>query len=114
MVPDHQSHHASQGVGALEAGVPLFLLAVLVIGYLVLAYARSTEPRGWNPWRTAAFVTGAVLLGLGLLPQAGPYPAHSLPSHMYQHLLIGMYAPIGLVLGAPVTLLLRSLPRQAG
>jgi putative membrane protein len=113
MTPGHDSH-AHQGPGGLEAGVPLFLLAVLVIGYLVLAYARSTEPRGWNPWRTAAFVAGAVLLGLGLMPQTAPYPAGSLPTHMYQHLLIGMYAPIGLVLGAPVTLLLRSLPRRAG
>ena len=29
---------------------------------------------------------------------------------MHQHLLTGMYAPLGLVLGAPVTLLLRTLP----
>lgn len=33
---------------------------------------------------------------------------------MYQHLLIGMYAPIGLALGAPVTLLLRSVPHRHG
>ncbi|OLT28502.1 hypothetical protein BJF82_03180 [Kytococcus sp. CUA-901] len=33
---------------------------------------------------------------------------------MYQHLLIGMYAPLALVLGAPVTLLLRSLPHRYG
>ncbi len=54
--------HGGQGSGALEVGLPLFLLAVMVIGYLVLAFARSTEPRGWKPWRTAAFVAGAVLL----------------------------------------------------
>ncbi|MFC7640063.1 cytochrome c oxidase assembly protein [Streptosporangium lutulentum] len=34
--------------------------------------------------------------------------------HMLQHLLIGMLAPLGLVLGAPVTLLLRSLPPAHG
>jgi len=113
MMSGHNTH-AHQGSGALEAGVPLFLLAVLVIGYVVLAYARSLQPGGWNPWRTGAFVTGAVLLAMGLMPQTAPYPDGSLPSHMYQHLLIGMYAPVGLVLGAPVTLLLRSLPRQAG
>lgn len=113
MTPGHDTH-AHQGAGALEAGVPLVLLVLIVLGYVVLAYARSTEPRGWNPWRTTAFVTGAVLLALGLMPQTPPYPPGSLPSHMYQHLLIGMYAPIGLVLGAPVTLLLRSLPRRTG
>jgi putative membrane protein len=31
---------------------------------------------------------------------------------MAQHLLLGMYAPLGLVLGAPLTLLLGSLPRR--
>ena len=33
---------------------------------------------------------------------------------MHQHLLLGMYAPLGLVLGAPITLLLRSIPPAHG
>jgi putative membrane protein len=106
--------HTHQAHGVAESALPLSLLAVLVVAYLIMAFARSTEPRGWNRWRTTAFLVGALLLGLGLMPQTGPYPPGSLPSHMYQHLLIGMYAPIGLVLGAPVTLLLRSLPRRHG
>src|SRR5690606_973753 len=32
--------------------------------------------------------------------------------HMAQHLLLGMIAPVGLVLGAPVTLALKALPRK--
>jgi putative membrane protein len=32
--------------------------------------------------------------------------------HMLQHLLIGMLAPLGLVMGAPMTLLLRSVPAK--
>ncbi len=113
MISAHQVHaqHESTLVGW---ALPLLVLGVLVLGYMVLARARSTEPRGWNPWRTVSFIVGAILLGLGLLPQTSPYPEGSLPAHMYQHLLIGMYAPIGLVLSAPVTLLLRSLPRRHG
>lgn len=106
--------HTHQERGVVGSALPLVLLALLVGAYLILAFARSTEPRGWNRWRTTAFLVGAVFLGLGLTPQTGPYAVGSLPSHMYQHLLIGMYAPIGLVLGAPVTLLLRSLPRRHG
>jgi putative membrane protein len=104
--------HPHEAHGVADLALPLFLLVVLVVAYVVLAHARSSELRGWNPWRTTAFLVGALLLGLGLVPQTGPYPQDSLPSHMYQHLLIGMYAPIGLVLGAPMTLLLRSLPRR--
>ncbi len=106
--------HTHQEHGVVGSALPLFLLLVVVVAYLILACARSTEPRGWNRWRTTSFLVGAVFLALGLMPQISPYPVGSLPSHMYQHLLIGMYAPIGLVLGAPMTLLLRSLPRRHG
>jgi putative membrane protein len=37
-------------------------------------------------------------------------PAHDFTGHALQHLLVAMVAPLGLVLGAPVTLLLRTLP----
>jgi putative membrane protein len=43
------------------------------------------------------------VLGLAL-------PAHDFAGHALQHLLVAMVAPLGLVLGAPVTLLLRTLP----
>lgn len=113
MNPAHQNHLHHEA-GGWEWAVPLLVLAMLVAAYMVLARLRSAEPRGWNPWRTASFLAGAVLLALGLLPQTAPYPQGSLPAHMYQHLLIGMYAPLTLVLGAPVTLLLRSIPRRHG
>jgi putative membrane protein len=106
--------HGHESFGSLETALPVLLLAVIALGYLVLASRRRREPRGWNPWRTRAFLGGAGLLALGLNPQISPFAAGGLSSHMYQHLLIGMYAPIGLVLGAPVTLLLRSLPRRYG
>ena len=61
-----------------------------------------------------SFLAGAGLLVIGLLPQMSPWPAGDFRTHMLQHLLIGMLAPLGLVLGAPVTLLLRSIPRPAG
>src|SRR5690606_12892447 len=35
---------------------------------------------------------------------------HDLRGHMAQHLLIGMYGPLFLVLGTPVTLVLKALP----
>lgn len=110
MIPVHEAQLHPEPA-AWSWAVPLMVLAV---GYWALARLRSAEPRGWNPWRTAAFLGGTVLLGHGLLVQTAPYPAGSLPAHMYQHLVIGMYAPLALVLGAPVTLLLRSVPRRHG
>ncbi|WP_346926238.1 cytochrome c oxidase assembly protein [uncultured Arthrobacter sp.] len=105
-------HTHDGGTADVAAALPLLLVILLAATYVVLALRQSQDPRGWNRWRTAAFLSGCALLALGYAPQLSPYPEDSLPAHMYQHLLIGMYAPLGLVLGAPVTLLLRSASRQ--
>jgi putative membrane protein len=113
MVPTHQAH-AHGGDAALEVVLPVGALIVLAVGYLVLAHRRSREAQGWSPWRTASFLAGVGMLIAALVPQLSPLPPGSFAEHMHQHLLIGMYAPLALVLGAPVTLLLRSLPHRQG
>jgi putative membrane protein len=112
-VGGHSAHLHDAGPGA-ETWLPLAVLLVVAAGYAVLALARSREPQGWSPWRTASFLTGIALLGLAVVPALSPLAPGSFPAHMYQHLLIGMYGPLALVLGAPVTLLLRSLPPRRG
>ena len=108
------SAHAHAAAGSLEAAPPLLVLAAAAVLYVLLARRRTREPLGWSPWRTASFLGGTGILAAALVPQLSPFPGGSFAGHMYQHLLIGMYAPLGLVLGAPVTLLLRSLPRRHG
>ncbi|MER5550479.1 cytochrome c oxidase assembly protein [Streptomyces sp. NPDC002793] len=77
--------------------------------------ARGRNARaGWSRWRTGWFMAGCALLAAGLLPPIAPWAHGDFRGHMLQHLLIGMYAPLGLVLGAPVTLLLRNLPADTG
>ncbi len=85
-----------------HAGVTGPLLVVL------LALAYELLSLRFSPWRGAAFAAGctALLIGLAL-------PVTTFAGHMTQHVLIGMVAPLGLVLGAPVTLLLRVLPVPA-
>jgi putative membrane protein len=103
----HQlEHHAESG----PTGVLLILFALAVV-YVLLAMRQRNS---WQRRRTVFFLAGLGVLGVGLTPQLSPFQPGSLPAHMFQHLLIGMYAPIALVLGAPVTLLLRSIPRKQG
>ncbi|WP_223148121.1 cytochrome c oxidase assembly protein, partial [Actinotalea sp. JY-7885] len=71
----------------------------------------ATLPR-WRPGRTVAWVAGAVLVAAALSPPVAGAAQHDHRLHMLQHLLLGMYAPLGLVLGAPLTALLGSLPRR--
>jgi putative membrane protein len=120
-----------------DAGVlPLVLLTVMALTYLLLTDSRArrwNESRGltekfrdrspksaglrarrWKPWRTAAFCAGLGLLAVAFTGPVSRLAMTDFRGHMLQHLLIGMLAPLGLVLGAPVTLLLRSLPATAG
>ncbi|QJD60857.1 cytochrome c oxidase assembly protein [Pseudomonas sp. gcc21] len=67
----------------------------------------------WSLWRVAAWLAGCMLLVQALTPGAMLLAHHDFRWHMAQHLVIGMLAPLALVLAAPVTLLLRSLPVKA-
>jgi putative membrane protein len=84
--------------------------ALLLPYLLALAVRPGTLPR-WAPWRTAAWVAGVVLVAAALGPPLATVAHHDHRAHMAQHLLLGMYAPLGLVLGAPLTLLVGSLTR---
>jgi putative membrane protein len=85
------------------------LVLVAVVTYVVLSGRRT-----WSRWRTASFVTGGALLILALTGPVASLAAADFRGHMLQHLLIGMFAPLALVMGAPMTLLLRSLPTAQG
>lgn len=96
---------------------PLFLLLVVVpLGVwaaYVVAAMRARATGTFSAWRIASFTAGTALLVAAMVPPVSVLAHHDLRGHMAQHLLLGMYAPLGLVLGAPGTLLLRSLPARA-
>lgn len=94
--------------------VPLILVGLTALGYLALALRQHFGPRGWSWWRTALFLTGSGVLALGLLPRFLPYPKGDFRKHMLEHLIIGMMAPLGLMMAAPMTLVLRTVPTRWG
>lgn len=93
-----------------------FLVAALVLATLYVAGVRSLSRRGnrW-PWgRTASWSGGLVLLVLATSSGVGTYSQVLFSVHMLQHMLLSMIVPILLVLGAPITLALRTLPSGPG
>lgn len=90
----------------------------LVIGGLVatgaayVALVRSvTTAHPANPprrWRTVAFMGGLVAIAVALLSPIEAYEGALFSVHMVQHLLLELVAAPLLLLGAPVTLLLRA------
>nr|BFE79121.1 hypothetical protein GCM10020093_017220 [Planobispora longispora] len=103
------SPHAHAGPDAL----PALLLALPAAGYLLTAARRRAAGRPWSRRREAAFLTGCALLALAL-GNALPFGEGDFRGHMLQHLLIGMLAPLALVLAAPLTLVLGALPPRRG
>jgi putative membrane protein len=94
--------------------VPVLLTIAMGVGYLALALRQSMSPRGWSRWRTALFLCGCAVLIFGFSPQLLPFTPGDFRKHMLQHMLLAMLAPLGLVMAAPVTLLLRNLPSRYG
>ena len=104
------SHDASSLPGGWA--VPALVVVVPVLCYLAAVAARRIRlGRPWSPLRTAALVAGAAAAGVAVSPPVLAY-AHADPrGHVLQHLLLGMYAPIAVVLSAPGTLALGAAGR---
>ena len=115
--PAHDAPHAPPAHGgpglewaAFDAVAALALLAAAVAYALAIRAARRRGP--WPARRAAAWFAGLLCAGLGTLGPLAEAARASFTGHMVAHLLVGMLAPLLLVLGAPVTLALRALPQR--
>jgi cytochrome c oxidase assembly factor CtaG/uncharacterized membrane protein len=88
-------------------------IAVLMAG-LYLVGVRKLRRRGdtWSWGRTVPWLVGC--FGLVFATSGGPavYGAVNFSTHMIQHMVLMMYVPPLLVLGAPILLALRTLPKR--
>lgn len=98
--------------GILSSVPPPFSIVsgCLTLAILAAYVIAALKQRQWSRWRITFFVIGCLILLLAVSPVIVRWAHHELKGHMVQHLLIGMLAPLGLVLGAPMTLALRTLP----
>ncbi|NYI91352.1 putative copper resistance protein D [Amycolatopsis endophytica] len=90
---------------------PVVVLAVT--GYL--AGVRRLRRRGdhWPPGRVVAWIAGWAVVLVVTSSGIGVYAPGTFSLHMVTHMALNMFAPVLLVLGAPVTLALRALPAGA-
>jgi len=92
---------------ALVIGVLVLLVALYIKGVVVLTKRGDKWPVG----RTISFALGISVIDFATSGGLGVYAQFSFSYHMLAHMLLAMLAPIGLVLGAPLTLALRTLPQ---
>lgn len=96
---------------ATEAIVAIVLCTTPAFLYLAGAMQQHRRGKRWTWWRYGSFCFGMSLILYAIFPSHAAHDAHGFTMHMNQHLLIGMLAPTFLVMAAPVSLLLRSLPQ---
>ncbi len=86
--------------------------AAIALAVLYVVGVRRLRSRGdsWPVGRTVAWLAGCFMLLMATSSGIGRYAPAMFSVHMAQHMLLGMLIPILLVLGAPVTLGLRTLP----
>jgi cytochrome c oxidase assembly factor CtaG len=92
---------------ALMIGILVTAVALYIRGVIILTRRGDKWPVG----RTVAFALGISAIDYATSGGLGVYAKFSFEYHMIAHMLLGMVAPIGIVLGAPITLALRTLPQ---
>ncbi|MFD1827969.1 cytochrome c oxidase assembly protein [Mumia zhuanghuii] len=95
------------GVGLAVVGL---CLALYVKGLLVM-HRRGDR---WPVGRTISWMAGLVMVAWATFGGLGVYSHVLFSAHMVSHMMLSMVAPILLILGAPVTLALRTLPGPRG
>ena len=100
-----------------EARLDGFWMAVcLLLTALYLSGLRVMRRSGdrWPGSRTACWFLAVGLLFVATNSGAATYAHVLFSAHMVQHMVLSMIVPVFLVLGAPITLALRTLPRRRG
>ena len=92
---------------AFMIGLLVFAVALYVKGVMVLTKRGDKWPVG----RTISFAIGISAVDYATSGGLGLYAHFSFSWHMIAHMTLGMIAPIAIVLGAPITLALRTLPQ---
>jgi len=92
---------------ALMIGLLVIAVALYIKGVMVLTKRGDKWPIG----RTISFAIGISAVDFATSGGLGLYAHFSFSWHMVAHMTLGMIAPIAIVLGAPITLALRTLPQ---
>ena len=99
----------------LSAGSVVAVLGVVaLLVYLLAVFRLRRTGVVWPWWRTAAWTAGIVSLFAVTGTWLNGYSMVLFSVHMAQHMVLSLITPLLLLLGAPVTLALRTLPRGQG
>ena len=109
---EESTHHHLSATSYTD-WIPVIFICMIGFGYFSSYVFLLYRGKKWRSWQLASFVAGILLLTVAMLPSMMAWGHLDMRGHMVQHLLMAMYAPIFLVLGAPMTLILKILPPKS-
>lgn len=101
-------HHIQIESTAFEPTVTILLITAFLF-YLFAAIITSRKYKPWPIYRYFFWGLGLFCVALSLIGPLAAFAHTNFVGHMFGHLLLGMLAPLLLVLATPMTLLLRLL-----
>ncbi len=104
---NHKSVHVTSELSFEPLLVLLIILPIMV--YIIIAAVSNKCHKRWPFIRYLYWITGVLCVAFAITGSAGHRAHIDFVSHMIGHLFLGMLAPLFLALGAPMTLILRTL-----
>ena len=113
-VPEFVAHPLGWASWHFDAAsvLPLLLVAALYAAGVHSAWRRAGVGRAVSVRQALCFATGWGLCVLALVSPIDAYSERLFSAHMLQHLVLMNFAAPLLVLGAPLSVLVRPLPRS--
>ena len=104
-------HHLGQ-IDPWFPAIAFLALASALLVYPLLALWSSRRYRKWPSHRYGFWSVGVITGGAAVVGPVAELSHSNFTAHMVGHLLLGMLAPLLIIYGKPVGLLLRSVPRN--
>lgn len=107
---DHRYHEGSAFFELMMA-LPFVVMLVMYIGAAIVS-SQYNHLRKWPLHRYVFWIFGVVCAAAAVVGPLADQAHYDFIAHMIGHLLLGMMAPLLLVLAAPMTLFLRTVNVQ--
>ncbi|WP_368505756.1 cytochrome c oxidase assembly protein [Alkalihalophilus sp. As8PL] len=109
----HHQHAMEQNGFVLAEWILASPFIVLFILYLAAVMISNRTHKKWPVYRIGLWTAGTALAVISVLGPLAKLAHGDFVWHMAGHLFLGMLAPLFMVLAAPMTLFLRTLPTHA-
>lgn len=99
----------------MEGWTSIVVICIISL-YCCAAYYSTYKKkfRSWPWWRYVVWMIGILCIAISIDGPIAERANSEFEAHMVTHLLLGMLAPLLLVLSSPITLLFRTLPVKQG